>query len=89
MLTIRRTYPQPDSPQPNLGPRERALAVFKYLLGLEPEQAIRHPLFPCVEHSYVQAVRRVTFAELPPSLVTMLTGETVVPEAAHVEDPGL
>lgn len=31
-----RTYPQPDSPQANIGPRERALAVLKYVLDLEP-----------------------------------------------------
>lgn len=32
-----RTYPQPDSPAPNIGPRERALACLKYLAGEEPD----------------------------------------------------
>jgi len=35
MRISRRTYPQPDSPM--IGPRERALAVLKYVGGAEPE----------------------------------------------------
>ena len=56
-MRLRRSYPQPDSPREDLGPRERALAVYKYLLGLEPEEAIRHPLFECIRRSYQNAAR--------------------------------
>jgi len=38
-MKITRTYPAPDDPNPRLGPRERAMAVLKLLLGLEPEEA--------------------------------------------------
>lgn len=85
MVTLKRTYPQPDSPARNIGPRERALAVFKYLLDLEPEAAKDHPLFACIVHSYEQAIARVAQAPpYTPSLVPMLTsgpidGTKIVP----------
>jgi len=53
-MKLRRTYPQPDSDRPNIRPRERALAVFKYLLNLEPEAAVNHELFTVIVHSYEQ-----------------------------------
>ena len=53
-LKVLRSYPQPDSPALGSSPRNRALAVFKYLLGLEPEQAIKHELFKCIEHAFWQ-----------------------------------
>lgn len=101
-MKIQRTYPQPDSPEPHLGARERALAVFKYLLDLEPEQAVKHPLFPCIEHSYQQAQLRgyavcqatPEYAGLAlvmqPSLVGLLTGtrDVTLPETP-IEDAGL
>lgn len=69
-INISRTYPQPDSPNPKLGPRERAMAVFKYLLDLEPEEAVRHALFPCIVHAFEQAVAISQDREhLEPSLV--------------------
>jgi len=90
MPTIRRSYPQPDSPAPHLGARERALAVFKYLLDLEPEAAAKHPLFACVVHSYEQHVKREQDRTLNPSLVPMLTSiKEVDLVVRHVEDPGL
>lgn len=52
MRILSRTYPQPDSGAPNIGPRERALAVFKYLLDIEPEVAIKHARFLYVEELY-------------------------------------
>lgn len=45
MAGITRTYPTPDDERPHIGPRERAMAVFKYLLNLEPEVAIRDSRF--------------------------------------------
>jgi hypothetical protein len=57
-MRITRTYPQPDSPEPHIGPRERALAVFKYLLDLEPEAAKDHPMFACIVHAFQQAEQR-------------------------------
>ena len=81
-MRIIRSYPQPDSSEPHIGPRERALAVFKYLLGVEPEQAKDHPLFACIENSYRQSEKRGLFIgegieecldQLQPSLVPMLT----------------
>ncbi len=56
-MKIHRTYPQPDSPQPHLGPRERAMAVYKYLLDLEPEVALHHPRFPLMVAAFEQAER--------------------------------
>lgn len=74
-MKITRTYPTPDDPRPHIGPRERALAVFKYLRGLEPEQAVGHPLFPHVEadfrsialtaHCDAVAVRILALVERP------------------------
>lgn len=57
-MNVIRTYPQPDSPAPHIGPRERALAVFKYLLCLEPEAAIMHPLFAVIVHAFEQSEAR-------------------------------
>jgi hypothetical protein len=57
-MNIHRTYPQPDSPRPNLGPRERAMAVFKYLLDLEPGEAIAHPRFAVIVHAFEQSGRQ-------------------------------
>lgn len=54
-MRITRTYPQPDSPQPFIGPRERALAVFKYLMDLEPEAAVQHPRFELIVAAFKQA----------------------------------
>lgn len=86
-MKIQRTYPQPDSPQPHIGPRERALAVFKYLMNIEPEQAREHKDFPLLEAAFEQAERvgwngavkhlGVTHEDedLMPSLVPLITGE--------------
>lgn len=63
MPQITRTYPQPDSPAPQIGPRERAMAVYKYLLNIEPEQATEHPLFNVIEHAFVQQGRKDALAE--------------------------
>jgi hypothetical protein len=74
---VHRTYPQPDSPAVHLGPRERALAVFKYLQDLEPEAAIKHPLFKCIEHAFAQAERKGSDPDgltLKPSVVPELSG---------------
>jgi hypothetical protein len=79
MRILSRTYPQPDSPAPNLGARERALAVFKYLLDLEPEVAKDHPLFACIVHAFDQhAAAEYYPSDLESSLVPMLTTETPV-----------
>lgn len=73
-MKVTRTYPQPDSPQMNIGPRERALAVFKYLLKLEPEEATKHPLFACIVHSYEQAISMAGDRRaLSPSLVELIS----------------
>ena len=95
-MRISRTYPQPDSPEPHLGPRERALAVFKYLLDLEPEVAKDHPMFACVVHAFEQARRtgladeRPSYLPLPPSLVPMLTSSRTfeADERRFVSDEG-
>jgi hypothetical protein len=34
---VHRTFPQPDSPQANIGPRERTLAVLTYVIDLNPD----------------------------------------------------
>lgn len=68
---ISRTYPQPDSPAENLGPRERAMAVFKYVLGIMPEQAAGsrkrgidpHPAFELLVHAFEQQ-RRLALVQL-------------------------
>lgn len=52
MTSIQRTYPQPDSPREDLGPRLRALNLFKYLLGIEPEEAKDHPRFEMVVNAF-------------------------------------
>lgn len=80
MPNITRTYPQPDSPAPQIGPRERAMAVYKYLLNIEPEQATEHPLFRVIEHAFIQAGHqdvneaedRPRDMELAPSLIEEL-----------------
>jgi len=101
-MRIIRSYPQPDSPAPNIGPRERALAVFKYLLGLEPEAAVLHPLFACIGHSYEQhgkaTVNEICQGDalidtqvLNPSIVPMLTSdrELVAPAEQPEDSRGL
>lgn len=66
MLTIKCTYPTPDSARENCGPRERALAVFRYLMDLEPEEAAKHPRFHLIVNAFQQqsimALRRVSAA---------------------------
>ena len=57
-MKITRTYPQPDSPKPHLGARERAMAVYKYLMGLEPEAAIKHERFAVIVHAFEQSERK-------------------------------
>lgn len=57
-MNILRTYPQPDSPRPNIGPRERAMAVLKYLVDMEPGDAIKHHVFPLLVHAFEQSERR-------------------------------
>lgn len=57
-MQISRTYPPPDSPREDLGPRERAMAVFKYLLDMEPEAAIKHSRFALLVHAFEQEARR-------------------------------
>ena len=89
-MKIQRTYPQPDSPQPNIGPRERAMAVLKYLLDIEPEVAIKHHVFPLLVASYEQSQTQgwnlacdsidrghgIVRGKLAPSIVELLTAET-------------
>lgn len=70
-FTISRTYPAPDSPNLVLGPRERAMAVLKYLLGVEPEQAAGsarrnippHPMFDMLVNSF-ENQRRAALLQL-------------------------
>lgn len=57
-MNILRTYPQPDSPAPHLRSRERAMAVFKYLLNMEPGAAVKHERFAVIEHAFEQSERR-------------------------------
>lgn len=68
-LKLLRTYPQPDSPQLGGSARNRALAVFKYLLNAEPEAAIKHPLFACIEHSFAQQSAAAKGGALSDSLI--------------------
>lgn len=75
MTTMQRTYPQPDSPLPNIGPRERALAVYKYLLNIEPEQAKLHPLFDCIVNAFHCEGIRALKMDLSPSKVPLIVGE--------------
>lgn len=42
-MKLTRTYPAPDEPQ--LTTHDRALSLYKYVLGLEPEDAIEHTSF--------------------------------------------
>jgi hypothetical protein len=53
-MNIIRSYPQPDSPNDNIRPRERALAVFKYLLDIEPEQALVHLKYQLIKAAFEQ-----------------------------------
>ena len=71
-LRLSRTFPQPDAPQLQASARNRALAVFKYLLGLDPEKAIQHPLFRCIEHSYEQQASAIKGELLNNSLIPEL-----------------
>lgn len=63
-MQINRTYPQPDSPREHLGPRERALNLFKYLMGIEPEEAKDHPRFELVVNAFENA-RRAGMRQVP------------------------
>lgn len=56
-MRVNRNYPTPDTKRPNCGPRERALATFKYLLGLEPEKAVEHPRFDLMVNAFEQQAR--------------------------------
>jgi len=69
---VLRSYPQPDSPVLSHSHRNRALAVFKYLLGLEPEEAEKHDLYKCIEHAFEQQAASAQGRILNPSLVTIL-----------------
>lgn len=53
-MKVFRTYPQPDSPNENIRARERALAVFKYLLDMEPELARVHPKYALIKAAFEQ-----------------------------------
>lgn len=104
-MIVGRSYPQPDSPAPNIGARERALAVFKYLLDLEPEAAVRHPMFACIQNAFSQeeihgwnlclsVIDSLSERPVPvvmgSSLVPMIsTMRSLAPPAAPVEDGGL
>lgn len=90
-MKIHRTYPQPDAPGIHLGPRERALNVFKYLLDMEPEEACKHPLFRCIEHAFVQCHRQMVGDPQEESLVDMLRGtRELEPDGlVRYEDTGL
>jgi hypothetical protein len=57
-VNILRTYPQPDSPAPHLRARERAMAVYKYLMDLEPGEATKHPRFAVIVHAFEQSERK-------------------------------
>jgi len=57
-VKIIRTYPAPDSANEKIGPRERAMAVYKYLLSMEPEAAVKDKLFPVLTHAFMQEYRR-------------------------------
>lgn len=85
-MRIIRTYPQPDSPDAHIGPRERAMAVFKYLVDVEPEEAVKHPLFRCIEHSYLQEWREAD--QRQPSLVPMLSSTRALPDLVIVTGDG-
>jgi len=56
-MQINRNYPTPDTERENCGPRERALAVFKYLFDMEPEQASKHERFQLVVAGFEQQAR--------------------------------
>lgn len=55
------------------------MAVYKYLCNLEPEDAVKHELFPVIEHAFLQSYRRGldegqgTNLELVPSLIPIRT----------------
>lgn len=53
MANISRTYPLPDQSQ--LTPRERAMAVYRLLFGMEPDAAIAHADFERIANSFVVA----------------------------------
>jgi hypothetical protein len=57
-MRMTRTYPTPDSNRESVGPRERAMAVYKYLLDVEPENAVRDPQFALIVHAFEQENRR-------------------------------
>lgn len=90
-MKIHRTYPQPDANGAHLGPRERTMAVYKYLLGMEPEAAVKHPLFACIEHSYKQCHRQMTGDAQEEPLVDIIhqTREFNADGLVRYEDTGL
>lgn len=88
-MKIARTYPQPDSPQPNIGPLERALALCKYTADIEPEQAKELANFPLLVAAFEAAERQGAqkFADkhgihsgivFPESIVPLMRGEQEV-----------
>lgn len=98
-FSVSRTYPQPDSCDPRLGPRERAMAVFKYLLNLEPEAAVLHPLFECITHAFEQSeergmhLQRLSDGDPSPlrlceSIVPMLTSGPIKIDGASIKPYG-
>lgn len=85
-MKITRTYPQPDSDRNFIGYRERAMAVYKYLLDMEPEAAVKHPLFACIVHAFEQARTQGTSG---PSLVAELSStRELAPPKTPVPDDG-
>lgn len=97
-----RTYPTPDSPKLGTSPRNRALATFKYLLNLEPEQAKDHPLFKCIEHAFKQEgdarmdlapgplddsfIKELAPGEIPLILRGPVTGDVLITEGRELDE---
>jgi len=55
---ITRTYPLPDDQAAHIAPRYRAMAVFKYLLDMEPEDAVKDERFAVVQRGFEVAEER-------------------------------
>lgn len=64
MATMSQTCPSPDKPGDHLGPRERAMAVFKWLLDLDPHEAVRHEHFELIVNAFRQNARTTVRAAL-------------------------
>lgn len=88
MPKIQRTYPQPDSPAANMGPRERALAVYKYLMDLEPEAAVKHPLFDVIVHAFTQAGTAATRKWATETVIFVPYGEFDEQNSSPAEEAG-